>query len=659
MTAATAAPRPDAEAAAGRAAVGSLLTLACVAALWAAVHPYLGIVADAGVYIGRALADLDPDGVGRDLMFVNDGQSQFSAFPLVARVLVARLGTDLAARVLAIGGSAIWFLALLALAFRLARGRTVWLIVIFVAVLPTMYGAPRHFAFAEVSALPRPFAEAAVLAALSAALRGDALRTLALLALSLAFHPIMALAGVGAVLLMLGFADRRWLVAALALLVLGFGLGLAGVPLFDRLVQRVDPDWMGMLTTRSPHLFPTLWPADAYGMLAIRLATLVIAAQLLDGARRRLLLAAGAVGVIGIAAAALLGDELSLLLAVQAQTWRAAWLTAALANVALALCTAGLWRAGPVGRLTLALLLLGWFFNPDPGIAVPIALCALGLHFYGAALAARITARHLVLAYGLVAVAVLVWQSGTLIGYAQFLAVLPPGAAPPIVDIVRNSMLAVPVCAVGAVWALGRWRVPPAAACAAAALLATLAALVWDARTPMQRLLDSGDQPDALRQIVEARPGEILWLDGLTESWLLLGRPQWQSAQQAVSIVFSRPLAMEWRARTRLLMGLGLAQANSLTPWRPLDDPAPLQVSRHALATLCARPDAPSWIVAPLGDGVPPPEVSFARWTLPVPFFAMRTKVDAFVWDRIDGYAVIPCASPRGSGAAIQLSQVR
>src|SRR5262245_36361450 len=33
-----------------------------------------GLVRDAYIYLGRALADLDPNGVGRDLMFVHDGQ---------------------------------------------------------------------------------------------------------------------------------------------------------------------------------------------------------------------------------------------------------------------------------------------------------------------------------------------------------------------------------------------------------------------------------------------------------------------------------------------------------------------------------------------------------------------------------------------------------
>jgi len=52
-------------------------------------RPYRGIFQDPQIYIGRAVADLDPSGVGRDLMFVHDGQFGFSLFPFVVRAMVA------------------------------------------------------------------------------------------------------------------------------------------------------------------------------------------------------------------------------------------------------------------------------------------------------------------------------------------------------------------------------------------------------------------------------------------------------------------------------------------------------------------------------------------------------------------------------------------
>ncbi|MCC2103475.1 MAG: hypothetical protein KDJ20_05235, partial [Hyphomicrobiales bacterium] len=68
--------------------VAAFLTLA---AFYALEHPYAGILGDAKIYMGRALADLDAGGVGRDLMYRLDGQSQFSLFTPAARWLVAHL----------------------------------------------------------------------------------------------------------------------------------------------------------------------------------------------------------------------------------------------------------------------------------------------------------------------------------------------------------------------------------------------------------------------------------------------------------------------------------------------------------------------------------------------------------------------------------------
>jgi hypothetical protein len=64
-------------------------------------RPYLGIVQDAYVYMGRALADLDPGGVGRDLMFVHDGQFGFTLFRFVAKAMAKSFGLAITAKTLA------------------------------------------------------------------------------------------------------------------------------------------------------------------------------------------------------------------------------------------------------------------------------------------------------------------------------------------------------------------------------------------------------------------------------------------------------------------------------------------------------------------------------------------------------------------------------
>ena len=79
-----------------------------MAGLTLLLHPYEGIDGDARIYVGRALADLDPDGVGRDLMFTHDGQSRFSLFPVVLRALVGTLGPGPAALAVSLVGLITW-----------------------------------------------------------------------------------------------------------------------------------------------------------------------------------------------------------------------------------------------------------------------------------------------------------------------------------------------------------------------------------------------------------------------------------------------------------------------------------------------------------------------------------------------------------------------
>ncbi len=80
---------------------GVALSLIAIA-LWALTHPFQGIAGDTNVYIGRALADLNPAGIGRDMMFVYDGQSRFRMFPFLLDHLVADLGTQTTVVLLAV-----------------------------------------------------------------------------------------------------------------------------------------------------------------------------------------------------------------------------------------------------------------------------------------------------------------------------------------------------------------------------------------------------------------------------------------------------------------------------------------------------------------------------------------------------------------------------
>jgi putative flippase GtrA len=251
------------------------LGIVAAAALFLLTHTQCGIIGDARIYVGRALADLDPSGIGQDAMFRLDGQSQFSLFRPAARALVAALSPVPMATLTVAAAQCLWLSALFTLAWHLAGRRCAWIVAI-VAVVPARYGAPGVFGFAEPLAAPRPIAEAFVLFAVPAWLAGRRIVAAALLCLAAAFHPIMALAGFGVLGLALLRGHAGWRIAAV-LAVAGLAGGAwAGLPVLDRIATLVDADWLGAMRGRNGYLFPDLWPGSTFALGAVQAATLLL-----------------------------------------------------------------------------------------------------------------------------------------------------------------------------------------------------------------------------------------------------------------------------------------------------------------------------------------------------------------------------------------------
>jgi hypothetical protein len=141
-----------------------------------------------------------------------------------------------------------------------------------------------------------------------------------------------------------------------------------------------------------------------------------------------------------------------------------------------------------------------------------------------------------------------------------------------------------------------------------------------------------------------SKAGEVLWLNG-DEEWYWLGRPQWITFTHGAGIVFSRPLAMLWSERMKLLISLGLADEGRLRPWRsPAKIVIPL-LTPTAITALCTRLDAPAWIISPLPEGWSlPPGLGGSIWHAPVTQ-ATEAFVDQRVkWYSFDTYGVVACA---------------
>ena len=481
--------------------------------LWVVCNPFFAIDASSLIYSARTLADLDPSGVGRDIMFRFDGQSGFTIFTGLMRELASTVGLAPATTMVAASSVLAGFVGASAFAWSATTGRTRYLIVAFAATLPAYYGGYKLFCYAEVAATPRPFAEALVLGALAALLQRRTMLAFVLVGLAALLHPIMALGGIGVVVLWLVIEDRRWLILISALLCLGLIGATAGVRPFDRLWILIDPEWKMILIDRNPHLFPHLWPSGWIGRTAARVASLVIAAGLVTPPIRRLLLSALVVGAVGFTTAYVLTDRLGLLIVLQAQTWRTMWLVFALGAFAAAICTAELWPRGGTARLTLAFLALSWTFADQDAVAAICGAVAVGVHYALNPIDYR--QHHRLIGSIVIALSAFVIVGLVQVQLAAYLSV--SGAPAGLIGEARRTLAVTddytPMAIVAAIVILVVWpRFGPLSMKMAAASLCVLVfAVGWDQRSLVTRYFDSGRGTDDLAQLVASKPGEIYW----------------------------------------------------------------------------------------------------------------------------------------------------
>lgn len=624
------------------------LGLVALVALYALTHPFAGFTGDAQIYMGRALADLDPTGVGTDVMFRLDGQSRFSIFPALAAWLVAHMPPIDAAMLLVGASGALWCAAAVALARAAAPSRPLAVAAVLV-LAPTFYGGFNLLRYAEGLAIPRPFAEAFVLFALAAFVANRRLVAMLCLAVAAAFHPIMALAGVATVALCLCMEDRRWLIAAAALVAAMLAATFAGAPFLDRLRTVIDAEWLDLLKSRNAYLFPHLWPASAWALPAVQAITILVAVRRASPALRRLLLASLIVGAAGVVVALLAGLYEPVLLVMQAQLWRMWWLTAAMAALALGLCALNLGACSARERLSLALLALAWALAQEAGLYAPlVAALAFALDRLSGLKISDEIGRAFWLGAGVAVIAPLAVDLPSL---QLFGGLFQPDFAPAMMPLVLK--FAGPPLLFGAV-ALAAFGLPDALAArvwalgAATAALAAVAGMFWNDASSFDRKIGGGGRQADLERMMPDRAGDVLWLYGSLEPALWLGRPSWSADMQGAGAVFSRELAMTYRDRARAQIDAGLRDETIIkrVPYRPKTfHPA---VTRESVAAICGRKDGPASIVAPVSESAAlDPALKAKIWTPPAVRVEMLFKGDGVEFPRLDRYAIVGCAGLR------------
>ncbi len=597
-----------------------------VVTTWALCHPYRGIDHDARLYVLQALARLHPGTLGVDVFLRDGSQDRFTILSPLAAAAFRWLGIEPAAALLTF----LFQLGIIAAAWALARtvttaGKAALGVGVLIA-LPGDYGADRIFACLESFLTPRMAAEALVLAGLAAALRGRMALALASTAAALLLHPLMGLAG--AVALLLHRLGRRHPVILAALAIVGIkALVLLAVFMPPGLGGRFDPAWLAWVQARSPYVFLAHWSLGDFTRLAVTLATLGLAWQVLRDARARTLAALAAITTAaGILLTLIACDLLHLALFTQLQPWRWQWLGTVVAALLLPALIAELWNGAPAGhaangRAAAWLVIAAWLFTPTPYALIPAA-AALAAPRYLPRFAPNEVRWLRAGAVALLLMAV-TWRLATNLTFtdAHYADLTLPlwvrrlasfchdGAAPIAlmaliawapralqrrvqlpVDDVANAM------APRNVRTLDRSATAAATAatlsCAAMALglaaLGSAATLPYAWRSWTAREFTPADA-DRFAQFRELIPpaAQVFWPESTLAVWMMLERPSYLSVAQTAGVLFSRPSAAELNRRTRVLGSAGIGDA--FMTWNT--GGGNLRLTPEQLAAACATQD--------------------------------------------------------------------
>jgi hypothetical protein len=531
----------------------ALLLMLCVIT-WCLSHGYLGMFHDAGLYALQALARLDPSSVGKDVFLRFGSQDRLTLFSPVYAAAAARWGIESAAAWLTFAFQMAFFAAAWSLARAVMPKRWAWYALAILVAIPGDYGIDRIFACVEQFLTPRMAAEALVLAGLAAALNARRLLCLTLIVAAALIHPIMAAAGIAALLIMFVAIPRPRLAAsAFAVFVvcwtaaaLAFPTGIAG---------RFDDDWFRLVMNRSPYLFVSNWQLDDWARVAVTTATLMTGLSAKLGARpRSLCLAALLTLVAGLMLTFIACDELRLILFTQLQPWRWQWLAVVTSALLLPMILRASWLSGMNGRTTSLVLVAAWVFGAN-GFALAAALAAVG-SIVGCPRLARNEVRWVYWgACAMLAIAV-IWRFASDLQFTESFY-FDPG----IPRWLRRTMGFVhdgtaPMACIALVALLAHQQraraVSMMAAVLAAAAIAALIPQAWDRWSVREFPPEKFARFAPLRDAIPAG-ADVFWPNSPVAAWLLLQRPSYLSVLQTSGLVFSRESAMEMQRRALAL----------------------------------------------------------------------------------------------------------
>lgn len=555
------------------------------AALLAFQRPYHGIWHDSVLYLGQALAVLDPDIFRRDLFFAYGSQSRFTLVQYLLAPLVGWLGPNPTFLLLtALGLGLFLYASWRLLAALIDCPRLAYAALLALIVFPGSYGAWNSLSYAEPFLTGRSVAEPVALLGMAALVRGKTLVAFALLAFGAAFNPLQVLPALAATWIWLVQGDRRWLhLAWIGIMALALATQVSAL---QALFARMDPIWFEQVWQRNLVVFYShSQPGDWYYLLTdIVLLALVTARA--RGILRRFVVSILAACLSLIAAGLLLADTVHFTWPAGLQLWRAHWLLHWTAMATLPWLALASWRE-PDARDRLVLLFSLTLAGVTPATAHPLVPGIAAL-----VLAWPWLARHLspplrwLLASLCLAVAC--WHLLTIWAPQEQWRYWSPLAQWPSPLLQSWMTIVVTVLAFAGPWCwLRSGAVARGALVVAGIALLLVSTLQWDQRTPTNRAFTSA--PSQPFGVDIPRDSQVQWIGGLLPTWNVLHRAHYIDQQQLAGIVFNRGTAAEGFRRKALLHVTDAAGRDCRIVTFPLEAHAACKPDLTAVRMACAR----------------------------------------------------------------------
>jgi hypothetical protein len=315
---------------------------------------------------------------------------------------------------------------------------------------------------------------------------------------------------------------------------------------------------MRMLWTALSYLWVSQWPAISWSQTLVCMLTLAIGVLALERSHARSLCRAALIaGIGGIVLTYVAVDLLHIVLALQVQPWRWAWMAVLTVTLLAPFIAYRLWSLNALGQCAVLLLTAAWIWSNEKyavGIIALALLATIAARKHPDALPLK-TQRLLLIGSALVLVLAVAYH----VAATRLSAIIAPDLSmvPSTLRVFRalSRSGALPFTAFALIClAVYRFRTSAAQLSIAGATLLALATLApfslheWSTRW-YERDFDAFSE---WRSIIPPRT-EVLWFDSPLSVWLLLQRPSYLSGPQEASAVFSHSAAIALKNRVDMI----------------------------------------------------------------------------------------------------------